>query len=234
MKRILTYLAAVVSLSGIACGHESATPTSTDGIRTYAFDFNSGIQGWVGGVSYCPTVQQPVVDHRRLPTPLDESQSALFFSTPGGNDIGRFMYLKRQVTGLAPLAAYDATFTVTIAADERYGCGGGAVEVVYLKAGASSVEPVSSFSDGWFTMNIDIGAHQAVGTDAALLGNLVDSVGCHQPQVWQLKSLANGSPLRVRSGTDGSIWLWAGTMCTYYFEQSFYYARFTAVLQPVQ
>jgi hypothetical protein len=94
------------------------------------------------------------------------------------------MYLKTRVSGLEPSAPYQVSFIVEFATDVPTGCGGAGGspgESVYVKAGASSVEPSSSVDQlGWLRMNIDKGNQANGGASAVVIGNVANSTLCEQ------------------------------------------------------
>ena len=74
----------------------------------------------------------------------------------------------------------DTTYTVTVSLDVgtnvpagSFGIGGSPGESVYVKAGASTVEPtVAQDSGGWLRINIDKGNQASEGADMINLGNV--------------------------------------------------------------
>ena len=78
-----------------------------------------------------------------LPDPLDESKGSLKISGNNHSD-DLFMFIKRKISGLAPNISYQVTYNmefVSNVADNMAGAGGSPGESVFIKAGATQVEP---------------------------------------------------------------------------------------------
>jgi hypothetical protein len=204
--------ALVLVFAGALCSCGAPTsPSPTDVV----FDFASGPQGWVAGFA----------DYRAG----DEAFMELDFGT---DDL--FMFIKRQVNGLRPSTTYRATFVVEIATDVPRGCGGvggSPGESVFLKAGASAIEPVAvADGTGMLRMNIDTGVQANPGAAAIVLGTIEGTVPCNSgPRVWELKSLDGGTnSVSVRSTAQGDVWVFTGTDSAFEATTSLYYTRFSA------
>ena len=118
-------------------------------------DFTLGPQGWIAGFSDYPVGQERFYEldsgYLPLPPPLGAMGSALFISGNNHSD-DLFMFYKGKIGGLEPGRAYRASFTVEIATSVPQGCagiGGSPGESVYLKAGASQVEPAAVNTGGY-------------------------------------------------------------------------------------
>jgi len=147
-----------------------------------------------------------------------------------------FMFWKGHFVGLAPGASYTARFTVEIASSAGTGCGGigGAPgESVFVKAGASLVEPLALLnSHGQYRMNIDKGNQSVGGTNAIVLGNIATDAACRSVSDWRLKQLASGSNgVTVQAGSDGGVWLLVGTDSGFEGATALYVTRFQAAFE---
>ena len=79
--------------------------------------------------------------------------------------------------------SYLARFNVEIATNVPSGCigvGGAPGESVWVKAGATTVEPVAIDQGGQLRMNIDKGNQSNGGANAVVLGNVANSRSCDQ------------------------------------------------------
>ena len=185
----------------------------TDAV-SFTADFHRGTQGFVADFAdypaHDPDPYELTSDHRQLPPPL-ESKSALFLS--GVNrSADLFMFYKGHVGGLVPGVRYVVTATAEIATDVPARCagvGGAPGESVWIKAGASEVEPVGEGS--YLRMNIDIGNQSNGGDQAVVLGNMANSRSCEQRRRWERKTFPRQSiPEPVSASPSGRIWLLFG------------------------
>jgi hypothetical protein len=215
----------------VACT-DNATETT---IPCFDFNFCDGSQGWVAEFSDYPAGDSAVYglasDYRRLPLPLN-TRSGLFISGFNRSD-DLFMYLKTRVSGLEPSAPYQVSFIVEFATDVPTGCGGAGGspgESVYVKAGASSVEPNSSVDQlGWLRMNIDKGNQSTSGANAVVIGNVANSTLCEQNiRRYEIKRLRSPRPVLVTTDETGSAWLLVGTDSGFEGPTTLYYTRVTA------
>lgn len=237
MTRVLWLVLAGLTIA--ACG---GSPTGPSEIRTFVFDFASGPQGWIGGVSdhrHDASLSDFVADYRPLPANLGQRGSALFISVGGE---GLFIFYKGRASGLRPNVTYRAEFDVEIATgvpNNCVGAGGAPGEGTYVKAGASDIEPLSILlPDGWYRMNINKGDFRLGGTNAVTLGDIANSVSCEATsgelyRTWEFKQLSSGSQgVQVQANADGSVWFVVGTDQDFFGVISLYYTRFVAKLTP--
>ena len=87
-----------------------------------------------------------------------------------------FMFLKKRVDGLRPDTAYEISVSIDLATNVSaglIGIGGSPGESVFVKAGASTAEPVPlEDGKGYLRMNIDKGNQSRGGEAMAVLGNI--------------------------------------------------------------
>ena len=228
-----------VVLIGVAALSSCGAPTSPSP-TDINFDFASGPQGWVAGFADYRAGEEAFMEldsgYRAIPAPIGPNRSAHFISGNNHTD-DLFMFFKRQVTGLRPSTTYRATFVVEIATDVPRDCGGvggSPGESVFLKAGASAIEPVAvADGTGMLRMNIDTGVQANPGAAAVLLGTIEGTVPCNTgPRVWELKTLDGGAnSVTVRSTAQGDAWVFTGTDSAFEATTSLYYTRFSARLE---
>ena len=146
-----------------------------------------------------------------------------------------FMFLKKRVYGLRPDTTYAVSVSVDLATNVPtglVGIGGSPGESVYVKAGASAVEPLAVEDEsGHLRMNIDKGNQSTGGQAMVVLGNVA------HPQVagdeYLVKTLDNvGLPLTVTTDGEGRAWLIVGTDSGFEGLSRFYYARISYTLAP--
>ena len=107
-----------------------------------------------------------------------------------------FMFFKGQIDGLVPGARYAAAVSVEIATDTPAGCfgiGGAPGESVWIKVGATAIEPLPVLEGTYLRMNIDIGNQANGGDHAVVLGDIANSRRCEQSPQWERKSFPGQS-----------------------------------------
>jgi hypothetical protein len=186
--------------------------------RTLVFDLGTVSHGWVAGFADYPRGKaydwNLTFGYERLPPELGLAQNAVYLSGDNHSD-DLFMFVKRRITGLAPDTTYDLIIDVVFATTAPRGCsgiGGAPGESVYLKAGATAVEPRAILGRGFHEMNIDKGSQSQGGRDAAVLGHIAKtSANCKNAR-YELKTLGS-KPRRMHATTDsaGELWLLVGT-----------------------
>jgi hypothetical protein len=217
----------------------SEDPTDPSEPLTARVDFSTGQHGWAAGFSDYPAADEAIYnlqsDYRTLPAPLDTSQRALFISGVNRSD-DLFMYWKGQIVGFSPGTRYRASFEVEFATNVPSGCvgvGGSPGESVYVKAGATDIEPESVRVNGFYLMNIDKGNQAIGGENAVVLGDIANSQPCGEgePQ-WELKQLSSMDSVEVTADSDGRVWLLVGSDSGFESMTSLYYTRVLATFEP--
>jgi hypothetical protein len=229
----MTQRSRIAALLGwlVACAHTNIEEPK----RGTDFDFSHGGQGWVAGFADYPVHADGFYKlesgYRRLPAPLDD-RSGFFISGENHSD-DLFMYLKRRVSGFDPNTNYEVSFVVEFATDVPTGCGGvggSPGESVFVKAGASSVEPIAIVNEsGQYRMNIDKGNQSRGGANAVVIGNVANSTLCEQNiRRYEIKQLSSPQPVLVTTDASGSVWLLVGTDSGFEAGTSLYYTRIRA------
>jgi len=236
--KTLTILAAVTlfALGMLQCG---GGPTDPSGTRTAIADFSYGQHQWEPGFADYPVGQEAFyeleAEHRNLPVPLDTSKRGLYISGNNHSD-DLFMFWKGQIVGLVPNRTYLASFNLEFATNVPSGCGGVGGppgESVYVKAGATEIEPEAIDLGGFYQMNIDKGNQSQGGEDAVVLGDVASSQECGQgtPQ-WELKQLSSAETVEVASDGDGRVWVFMGSDSGFEATTSLYYTRIAVTFDP--
>ena len=225
----------VALLVALGC---KTTPTGpTDSM--VSFDFSSGPDGWVAGFADYPPADEAIYfltsDYRALEPPLDTSRRALYIAGVNRSD-DLFMFYKRRIDGLTPLAEYRLSLDVEIATNVPNGCfgvGGAPGESVWVKAGASREEPIAVDQGGQLRMNIDKGNQSTDGENAVVMGDVANSVPCGEPERWELKTFPGGAVVDVTADENGAVWLIVGTDSGFESLTELYYTRVTASFSPL-
>ena len=203
---------------------EAATEAPTEAPITpveLTYTFEQDEEGWITGfadlpVDYDEELYQLEAEWRELPPDL-EGYGIYMQGHNRSDDL--FMFLKLQVDGLQPNTTYHAVFTIDLATnipEGMMGIGGSPGESVYVKAGATVVEPeVVEDADGWLRMNIDKGNQASEGEDMINLGNLANpnlDPETATGEEYAIKTLDNKDrPFEVSTDDRGVLWFIAGT-----------------------
>ncbi|MFA5605175.1 MAG: hypothetical protein WC877_07410 [Dehalococcoidales bacterium] len=201
------------------------------------YDFSDNAEGWTGDFADLPVNYEQ--DSYQLgfgytDSPL--SGKALMISSMNRSD-DTFMFIKKQLTsadGLSPNTAYLVTIEVTFASNApagAVGIGGPPGEAVYVKVGASAIEPSPVDDNGFYTLTVDKGSQSEGGRDAVVVGNVAKLVN-DDFETYELKTLANqDNPLEVTTDADGNMWIFAGTDSGFEGLTTLYYTEVNITLE---
>lgn len=206
-----------------------------------SFTFEEGREGWTGAFSDFSEVQESSMaltfERRRLPGEVDSTRFGLYLSGRNISD-DLFMFLKREMTGLAPETTYELRLRMQIASASPSGCvgiGGPPGEAVYLKVGAASQEPVRELQDGDYRLSVDKGNQSNAGDRAVVVGNAANgSPECSDTPYRMIERDNLEDPLSVRTDGEGSAWIFVGSDSGFEGTTSLYYDRIDVVLEPVE
>jgi hypothetical protein len=238
----------VMAASAVAgCGNSNSSDPSP---RHFQFTFAEDLEGWTVGFADYPAgtsdAEQQAIDefyeldgrHARLPQPLDTGDGAVLLTGNNHSD-DLFMFLKRRVSGLAPDTTYQLELRVVFATDVPRGCagiGGSPGESVFVKGGASDVEPLRVIDDtsghAKWIMNVDKDNQANGGADAQVLGDFANSGDCESSDFsYELKELSNLELPAFNVTTDGSgdVWLLLGTDSGFEGTTTIYYTEIEAI-----
>lgn len=213
----------VSSLGGTnATGGTSATGSSNStggatatGTLTLSWEFTTDTEGWIGGFADYPPADGSGYDlsfaWSSLPAEVSPGGGLLISGNNHSDDL--FMYVTRQITGLAANTPYSLDVVVIIDTNAPTVCGGigGAPGTsVYFKIGAVPFEPTASLdSQGWLRMNLDKGNQSVGGTDMQVVGDIGNTNTCpdatYQPKTLTLSGFS------ITSAADGTLWVILGT-----------------------
>jgi hypothetical protein len=235
----------MAALAVAGCGG-SSNPTP----QHFRFTFAEDLEGWTLGFADYPAgtsdAEQQAIDefyeldggHARLPQPLDTGDGAVLLTGNNHSD-SLFMFLKRRVSGLAPATTYQLELRVVFATSVPRGCfgiGGSPGESVFVKGGASDVEPLRVINDtsghATWVMNVDKGAQADGGGDAQTLGDFANSQDCDSSDfTYELKELSNMAlpAFNVTTDGNGDAWLLLGTDSGFEGTTTIYYTEVEAI-----
>ncbi len=145
--------------------------------------------------------------------------------------------LKRQVDGLRPNTAYSVSVSLDLVTNVPaglFGIGGSPGESVFVKAGASTVEPTTVEDNiGYLRMNIDKGNQANGGESMVVLGNVAHAAVTGEE--YRTKTLDNTDrPVKVTTDSEGRVWLIVGTDSGFEGLSAFYFARIDYTLSIVE
>ena len=210
-----------------------------DGIE-FTFTFDDEEEGWIASftdlpVDYDQELYELESEWRDLPDDLDGS--GIYLQGHNRSD-DLFMYLKREVDGLEPGATYEAIFKLDIASnvpEGLSGIGGSPGESVYIKAGATAVEPENVEDDqGWWRMNIDKGNQASEGEDMINIGDIANpNLTAENAGQFELMTVDSaGREFEVTADETGAIWFIVGTDSGFEGLTTLYYDAISIILAP--
>lgn len=213
------------------CGFEESSDPELL-LLTKDFDFNQGMHDWTAGFADYPadsgesSAFELQHSYSEAPGSLLSKRSLML----SGKNINRdlFMYLKKKIDGLQPNKDYTITFNVELASDLNAAIpsAGGAL---YLKAGASNLEPKSVIDAGHYVMNIDKGNQVVAGEHMISLGDIfAASNGTAYSLITRNNTMSN-SRYVTRTNSNGELWLIIGTDASLEGTIKLYYTRVNVV-----
>jgi hypothetical protein len=230
MKSTLFQVAALASSLFFVSACNTPDDTVIPADLPYESYFQTGTDGWTGGIVDYGTAQDSIMQFKfersKLPTPLDTARQSLMLTSMNRSD-DAFMYATKKLSGLLPNTDYSLVFTIELASQypaNSIGIGGSPGGSVYLKAGAVSFEPKKVLKNDFYELeNVDKGNQSQGGKDVALLGNIGtdnDSNG------YQLITRTNtNAPVTARSNANGELWLIVGTDSGFEGKTTLYYSK---------
>ena len=206
--------------------------------KKFNFDFSVNAEGWLGDFADYPNepgvenFYEFVYSYSTLPSPLNNSDGALKQSGNNHSD-DLFMFVKKKITGLKANTSYNVEVEIefaTNASSGAIGVGGSPGESVYIKAGASTIEPMKVLdnSDNHYRMNIDKGNQAIDGANMKLIGNFANETDFN---VYKLKVLKTTNPVHVVSNSNGELWVIVGTDSGFEATTTIYYNRITVTVK---
>lgn len=229
MNVLVKSVFAMLTVVGVACQDKSAVaPAPTTGVLLDAV-FATSADGWEGEFTDYGTEQEDIIEfsfaHTALPSPLNTAEKALkVFGRNRSDDL--FMFVRKQLTGLAPNTTYKLQFDVQLASlypEASVGIGGSPATSVFLKAGASAVKPQKIKKDNFYTLNVDKGNQSSGGAQAVLLGHVANGKTIEEYALIQRSN--KDQPLTARTNDKGELWIFIGTDSGFEGDQALYYSR---------
>ena len=233
-KTLIIFSTLILALAG--CGNNDQTnevePTE------YIYNFQEDSEDWTAGFADYPN--EPNVEdfyelefsHSMLPSPLRITDGALKQAGNNHSD-DLFMFVKKKITELVPFRTYNVSMEIEFASNApngSVGVGGSPAEAVYIKAGASTSEPLKVLdnSDNYYRMNIDKGNQAQDGANMKLIGDFANGT---ESSAYNLVTLKTMNSIIVESNSNGEIWVVVGTDSGYEGKTTIYYNKIKAILK---
>ena len=149
MRRLTPRVFALLLVAGLLAplGCDDGRDVDPDGAYAdYIYAFERDAEGWTAAfadlpVDYDPAIYELESGYRSLPDGLEGG--GIYVQGHNRSD-DLFMFLKRQVGGLVPQATYAVSVSIDLATNVplgSFGIGGSPGSSVFVKAGASTIEP---------------------------------------------------------------------------------------------
>ena len=206
MRRIASLALAAL----LAAGPSGATAAGA--VVDIEVDFSAWMNRWTGAASDYIAATAPsevVFRMEELPAPAD-GHGVLIAGRNHSADL--FLDIKPHFEGLRPVTNDQMAFTLHYVSDAPKGClgpGGAPGESVWMKVGASFMEPRTVVLDGSYTTNFDHGVQAGDGHDMVVVGNLATSGTDCGKRRFEEKTGA-GTLRSVRTDGSGGLWLIVG------------------------
>ncbi len=206
-------------------------------IFSFEYDFEDSTQGWTHGFADYPAGPDDStfyeLQYEHATCPAGGGKAIMLSGNNHSDDL--FMYIKRNITGLRPDADYTLTFELEMASNAPHGSvgtGGSPGESVFVKVGATAIEPRSVVENGKFVMNIDKGNQAEGGEDMVVIGDIATDAPTAVYSLINRKNSppATSTPLIGRTNSQGELWLIVGTDSGYEGITKLYYTHIFVVL----
>lgn len=236
MKHVCSRVLIVLVMVAMACTMDEGTKDDFL-IFSSAFDFNESDHGWKHGFSDYPAGPDDSVffelqyAYTEEPSNLNSGRKAIMLSGNNHSD-DLFMFIKKKITGLKSRTNYTLTFDVDFICNAKagyVGIGGAPGESVFLKVGASKIEPKSVIENGSFVMNIDKGNQSESGEDMIKIGNIASPSETDYSRLTLSNSSAAKDRFVTTTNAAGELWLIVGTDSGYEGVTTMYYSKINVV-----
>lgn len=209
-------------------------------VFSITYNFNTADNGWTGDFADYPEGDSIAYElffkHDTLPTNLNSNATKKALHISGNNKSDDlFMFIKKKVIGLRPNTEYEVLFNIKFASDAptgAVGIGGSPGESVFLKAGASILEPKKILVDGMYRMNIETGSQSESGSDMHTMGTI--GVASTTTQFTQITRYNNSSSsFIVTTDDNGDVWLIVGTDSGFEGTTTLYYTQIDVLFNEI-
>ena len=204
------FISALFILGGCSADQESIDLLT-------AFDFESGVQQWEGGISDYPVKYEDSLDYVLTTKQVNSSfdiAGSVGLNVSGENPHGDlFYFFKRKISGLEPGKRYNLDFEFFVYAQLINKPESLSSEELYLKVGAVNYNPeleevIWRNSLKYMTLNIDKGeVNSDEGVDMISLGSIKDFTS-------DIPDFISGNTfdriIEIEPDKNGNIWILIG------------------------
>jgi hypothetical protein len=215
----------------VACDADDSDPNAFL-ISPMDFDFSQGVQGWEAGFADFPSnpedsalFQLEYAYTDQVPESILTKKSFMLSGSNVNKDL--FMYLKTKVSDLKPETEYTITFTIELASNLNTSLP--ATGSVFLKAGATPIEPRSIIVDGNYVLNIDKGDDGIAGMDVIALGDIATPANATGYALITRNNTMANSRYVAKTDSNGDLWLIVGTDSNLEGSTKVFYTRINVV-----
>ena len=203
--------------------------------QTFTFDFETDAQGWLADWADYPAndsiFYQLESKHTALPRYIVPNQKGIYIKGFNHSD-DLFMFLKKKLTNLLPNQKYKIQFQIQLASDAPTNAiGVGGSPGLYIKAGATPIEPVkikqSDAGTIYYRMNIDKGNQSMPGTQMDTIGKTGVSDTTTQ---FTLINRQNKNAFFATTNANGELWAIVGTESGFEGLSELYYSHIVLIL----
>lgn len=227
VRKLIWWGLACVTILLSACSEEQET-----NVFYFSYLFKTEDQGWTGDFADYPEGDSIAYElfylHDTLPTNLNSNATIKGLHLAGKNESDDlFMFVKKKITGLRPNTTYQLMFNLRMASSAptgAVGIGGAPGESVYIKVGASVIEPKKELVEGMYRMNIDKGNQDQEGTDMINIGHVGVASNTSTFTLITRNNTSTNS-FEIRTDDTGEIWAIVGTDSGYEGKTTLYYTQ---------
>ncbi|MFD1002504.1 hypothetical protein ACFQ21_24480 [Ohtaekwangia kribbensis] len=230
-------LSALVWSICAGCSLDNDTAQSDLYVFSDVSDFSKSMHDWKADFSDYPATREDSLkfdlqySYTELPANLGSKKAIMLSGTNLSNDL--FMFIKKKVTGLNPNTDYNLVFQIQFATNAPSGASttdeGSPGESVFLKAGASDVEPQKVVLENSYVLNVDKGKQLDRGENTIVLGNIAGGTNITDFTLVTRTNADSYVPFVVRSNDKGELWLLVGTDSGYKGTTVIYYTNVSVV-----
>ena len=228
-------LTRLTAIQGLSCG----APETFH--HVLEFNFDAGPGNWSARFADYGQAQQDSIntaaEWMQLPEPLADRRGYMLAGSNTSDDLA--MFLTAPIGGLEPATRYDIELEMTFATSVPQDCvgiGGSPGSSVFVKLGASTMEPQVIQEGDDFRLNIDKGGQSQGGEDALVVGDMANfQQDCPDETQWQLKTVTTGgSDFSARTDDQGVLWVYGGTDSGFEGRTIYFITRFVVRLTAAE
>jgi len=235
------WVATIACLAGFLCCGCSLDDHMGMDIYSDYYNFNEGMHGWTVDFSDYPSGSEDSIgyelqfSHTALPDNLAPQKGVMISGNNHSDDL--FMYMKKKITGLPANTLFTVIFQVELASNAptgAVGAGGAPGESVFLKAGASTIEPKKVVDQEHYVLNIDKGNQLDSGEDVITLGHIGVAPNTTGYTLITRSNIAMNSRFYAQTNSKGELWLIVGTDSGFEGITTVYYTEFNFVFSSAK